>query len=58
MPSSDWSHFFDTVPSRWREPLAALLQRSGLKEGTLLLVTDEDRPELSEKGAQKLKGAK
>jgi transcriptional regulator with GAF, ATPase, and Fis domain len=30
MPSSDWSHFFDTVPSGWREPLAALLQRSGL----------------------------
>jgi transcriptional regulator with GAF, ATPase, and Fis domain len=30
MPSSDWSHFFDMVSARSREPVAALLQRSGL----------------------------
>jgi transcriptional regulator with GAF, ATPase, and Fis domain len=35
MPSSDWIHFFSTVPARVRESVVALLQRSGLSPSVM-----------------------
>lgn len=42
-------------PARALELGAELIQRTGLNNGTLLLVTDEDRPERSEAAASKLR---
>jgi Ca-activated chloride channel homolog len=44
-----------SAPARALELGAELLQRAGLKQGTLLLVTDEDRPQAAEAAARKLK---
>jgi transcriptional regulator with GAF, ATPase, and Fis domain len=35
MPSSDWIHFFSTVPASLRSAVAALLQRSGLSASAM-----------------------
>ncbi len=35
MQSSDWIHFFSTVPARTRESVVALLQRSGLRPSAM-----------------------
>ncbi len=43
-----------SAPDRALELGAELLQQAGLKQGTLLLVTDEDRPRLAEAAARAL----